>query len=39
MENLKKATMFNTKDMSAGSSRPKPVMSPGNQTIRINSVI
>jgi len=30
--------MFNTKDMSAGSSRPKPVMSPGNQTIRINSV-
>jgi len=38
MENLKKATMFNTKDMSAGSSRPKPVMSPGNQTIRINSV-
>jgi len=36
--NLKSKTMLSTKDMSAGSGRPKPVMSPGNQVIRINSV-
>ena len=36
--NLKTKAMFNTKDMSAGSGRPKPVMGPGNNVIRINSV-
>ena len=36
--NLKSKTMLSTKDMSAGSGRPKPVMSPGNQVIKINSV-
>ena len=36
--NLKTKAMFNTKDMSAGSGRPKPVLGPGNHTIKINSV-
>lgn len=36
--NLKTKAMFNTKDMSAGSGRPKPVLGPGNHTIRINSI-
>jgi len=36
--NLKSKVMLNTKDMSAGSGRPKPVMGPGNQVVRINSV-
>ncbi len=35
---LKTKIMLNTKDMSAGSGRPKPVMGPGNHTIRINSI-
>tara|TARA_R100001463_G_scaffold55937_2_gene107758 strand:+ start:1444 stop:2121 length:678 start_codon:yes stop_codon:yes gene_type:complete len=30
--------MLSTKDMSAGSGRTKPVLSPGNQVIRINSI-
>ena len=36
--NLKKKTMLNTKDMSANSGRTKPVMGPGNQKIKINSI-
>ena len=36
--NLKAKVMLNTKDMSAGSGRPKPVLGPGNHVIRINSV-
>ena len=38
MNEVKSKVMFNTKDMSAGSSRPKPVMSPGNQVVKINSI-
>jgi hypothetical protein len=30
--------MFNTKDMSAGSGKVKPVISTGNQVIKINSI-
>jgi len=36
--NLKSKVMLNTKDMSAGSGRPKPVLGPGNHVIKINSV-
>jgi len=36
--NLKKKNMLSTKDMSAGSGRTKPVLGPGNQVIRINSI-
>jgi len=36
--NLKKKVMLNTKDMSAGSGRTKPVLDPGNHTVRINSI-
>jgi|TARA_R110001592_G_scaffold6586_3_gene35505 hypothetical protein len=36
--NLKTKIMLNTKDMSAGSGRPKPVMGSGNHEIRINSI-
>ena len=38
MNEVKNKVMLNTKDMSAGSGRPKPVMGPGNQVVRINSV-
>ena len=30
--------MLNTKDMSAGSGKAKPVIGVGNQVIRINSI-
>ena len=33
-----KKVMLNTKDMSAGSGRPKPVMGPGNHKVKINSI-
>ena len=37
--NLKnKKVMLNTKDMSAGSGRIKPVLEPGNHVVRINSI-
>ena len=37
--NLKnKKVMLNTKDMSAGSGRTKPVLDPGNHVVRINSI-
>ena len=37
--NLKnKKIMLNTKDMSAGSGRTKPVLDPGNHVVRINSI-
>ena len=36
--NLKKKVMLNTKDMSAGSGRTKPVLEPGNHVIKINSI-
>ena len=37
--NLKnKKVMLNTKDMSAGSGRTKPVLDPGNHEVRINSI-
>jgi len=38
MNEVKKKVMLNTKDMSAGSGRPKPVMSPGNHKVKINSI-
>ena len=38
MSELKEKVMLNTKDMSAGSSRPKPVLGPGNHVIKINSI-
>ena len=38
LETKKTKIMLNTKDMSAGSGRPKPVMGPGNQVVRINSI-
>jgi len=36
--NLKKKNMLNTKDMSAGSGRTKPVLDPGNHVVKINSI-
>ena len=36
--NLKKKNMLNTKDMSAGSGRIKPVLDPGNHVVKINSI-
>ena len=36
--NLKKKVMLNTKDMSAGSGRTKPVLDPGNHKVKINSI-
>ena len=33
-----KKVMLNTKDMSAGSGRIKPVLDPGNHVVRINSI-
>tara|TARA_R100001443_G_scaffold103036_1_gene111320 strand:- start:119 stop:838 length:720 start_codon:yes stop_codon:yes gene_type:complete len=36
--NLKNKVMLNTKDMSAGSGRTKPVLEPGNHEIKINSI-
>ena len=37
--NLKnKKVMLNTKDMSAGSGRTKPVLDPGNHVVKINSI-
>ena len=36
--NLKKNNMLNTKDMSAGSGRTKPVLDPGNHVVKINSI-
>ena len=36
--NLKKKVMLNTKDMSAGSGRTKPVLEPGNNKVKINSI-
>ena len=37
--NLKnKKVMLNTKDMSAGSGRTKPVLDPGNHIVKINSI-
>ena len=37
--NLKnKKVMLNTKDMSAGSGRTKPVLEPGNHKVKINSI-
>ena len=37
--NLKnKKVMLNTKNMSAGSGRTKPVLDPGNHTVKINSI-
>ena len=36
--NLKKKVMLNTKDMSAGSGRIKPVLEPGNHKVKINSI-
>ena len=37
--NLKnKKVMLNTKDMSAGSGRIKPVLEPGNHVVKINSI-
>ena len=33
--NLKKKNMLNTKDMSAGSGRIKPVLDPGNHVVRL----
>ncbi len=38
MNEVKNKVMLNTKDMSAGSGRPKPVMSPGNHKVKINSI-
>jgi hypothetical protein len=38
LETKKVKVMLNTKDMSAGSGRTKPVLGPGNQVIRINSI-
>tara|TARA_B110000196_G_C21146226_1_gene666741 strand:- start:163 stop:858 length:696 start_codon:yes stop_codon:yes gene_type:complete len=34
----KKKAMFNTKDMTAGSGKIRPVLDPGNQVIKINDV-
>ena len=36
--NLNKKVMLNTKDMSAGSGRTKPVLDPGNNVVKINSI-
>ena len=36
--NLKKKNMLNTKDMSAGSGRTRPVLEPGNHKLKINSI-
>ena len=36
--NLNKKVMLNTKDMSAGSGRTKPVLDPGNHVVKINSI-
>tara|TARA_B110000858_G_scaffold187009_1_gene230809 strand:+ start:314 stop:1033 length:720 start_codon:yes stop_codon:yes gene_type:complete len=36
--NQKKVKMLNTKDMSVGSGKARPLMSPGNTTVRINSI-
>jgi hypothetical protein len=33
-----KKVMLNTKDMSAGSGRTKPVLDPGNHVVKINSI-
>tara|TARA_Y100000593_G_C4283990_1_gene324355 strand:+ start:242 stop:937 length:696 start_codon:yes stop_codon:yes gene_type:complete len=38
MNEVKSKVMLNTKDMSAGSGRPKPVMGPGNHKVKINSI-
>tara|TARA_R110000823_G_scaffold117502_13_gene241039 strand:+ start:196 stop:912 length:717 start_codon:yes stop_codon:yes gene_type:complete len=38
LETKKTKTMLSTKDMSAGSGRTKPVLGPGNQIIKINSI-
>ena len=38
MNEVKKKVMLNTKDMSAGSGRTKPVLDPGNHVVRINSI-
>jgi len=35
---LNKKNMLNTKDMSAGSGRTKPVLDPGNHVVKINSI-
>ena len=36
--NLNKKVMLNTKDMSAGSRRTKPVFDPGTHVVKINSI-
>ena len=38
MNEVKKKVMLNTKDMSAGSGRTKPVLDPGNHVVKINSI-
>ena len=38
MNEVKSKVMLNTKDMSAGSGRIKPVLDPGNHVVRINSI-
>ena len=38
MNEVKNKVMLNTKDMSAGSGRTKPVLDPGNHVVKINSI-
>ena len=38
MNEVKNKVMLNTKDMSAGSGRTKPVLDPGNHKVKINSI-
>jgi len=38
MNEVNKKVMLNTKDMSAGSGRTKPVLDPGNHVVKINSI-
>ena len=38
MNEVKNKVMLNTKDMSAGSGRIKPVLEPGNHVVKINSI-
>ena len=36
--NNKKKIMLNTKDMTVGSGKARPLMGPGNTEVRINSI-
>jgi len=38
MNEVKKKVMLNTKDMSAGSGKTRPVLEPGNHIVKINSI-